>query len=151
MELLEPAPDLVDDVKLIVLEYVRNLAPLFITCKSEQLIIQISHPSDLQALCRVSKRWNHVATTQLYRHITINIKMPRSRLGLFEECMYRGALNNLRCTQSLNLYEVACSSDLDVYDQQGYLYEEFETMRQEAILRVLHLFPDNKLSSFRYA
>jgi hypothetical protein len=55
--------------------------------------------------------------------------------------MYRGALIHLRYTRSLSLYDV---------DEQGALAKETEAVRQEDILRVIHLFPDNRLSSFRY-
>jgi len=63
--------------------------------------------------------------------------------------MYRGAMSNLRFAQSLTMYEIARSPELSTSDGQNTV-EELETARQEDILRVLQLFPDNKLCSFRY-
>lgn len=130
-------PELVDDVKLIVLEHVRS-AQLLILYGTEKLCLQVLHVSDIQALCLVSKSWNHVATAHLYRYITIDIQSQESQLTCFEECMYRGAMSNLRFAQSLTIYETVCSPVIP------------EKPRQEDILRVLQLFPDNKLRSFRY-
>ncbi|KAH5287946.1 hypothetical protein HBI25_178750 [Parastagonospora nodorum] len=73
-----------------------------------------------------------------------------SQLACFEKCMYQGALNNLRFAKSLTLYEIACSPGLRASDWQGSGREP-ERARQEDILRVLKLFPNNRLCSLRYS
>jgi hypothetical protein len=146
MEPLWYTSELVDDVKLIVLEYVRSTQLLFCMALNS---FQVLHVSDIQALCLASKSWNHIATAHLYRHITINIQSQESQLACFEECMLGGAMSNLRFAQSLTMYETACFPELSTSDGQNPV-EELETARQEDILRLLQLFPDNKLCSFRY-
>jgi hypothetical protein len=63
--------------------------------------------------------------------------------------MYQGALSNLRFAKSLTLYEITCSPGLRASDWQGSGREP-ERARQEDVLRVLKLFPDNRLCSLRY-
>lgn len=114
-------------------------------------------PSDLQALCLVSRSWRHVATASLYRDVVLDTRVLNSQLLHFEQCLQRGALRNLRYTRSLHLcdfasifglidssYDSSNEEPLDVRDKDAL------DARYEVILRVLRLFPEHKLTTFRY-
>ncbi|KAL5116569.1 hypothetical protein ACEQ8H_005565 [Pleosporales sp. CAS-2024a] len=85
---------LVEDVRLLVLEH-------------------LLHPSDLRALCHVSRSWNRVATPNLYSHVTLDISSSHGQLAQFEACLSSNqrALQHLTFTRSLLLYEVKSQVD----------------------------------------
>ncbi|KAF1911901.1 hypothetical protein BDU57DRAFT_91241 [Ampelomyces quisqualis] len=106
-------------------------------------------PSYLQAPCLVFTSWNHVAAASLYKGVMLDIRLQDSQLLRCEQCLQIGALEQLRHIQSLNLSGSAANLDL-LADSEERESELAECARQDAILRLLQLLPDNKISSFRY-
>jgi hypothetical protein len=125
-----------------------NSPPLALLIRSAQ----ISIPPDLQSLCLVSREWNFVATEFLYKKIFLHSRGEHDQLLRFENCLRIGATKFLRHTRSLSLY------DTTLFDERclryKYAYREEGAMdeiiaRQEAILRVMQLFPQHRLITFR--
>jgi hypothetical protein len=109
--------------------------------------VQVKQPSDLQALCLVSKEWNYVATESLYKTIVINIDVHNGQVGTFEECVRRGASRSLRYARSLSVYYFQQEIDRELKSETRRNTEIFE--RSQAIMRVLRLIPENNLHTFR--
>lgn len=143
--------DLVEDVKRIVLEYVRSPRQATAQGFLHWYYVQIRLPSDLQTLCLVSKEWNHVATEILYSNIAVDIQPYKGQLELFEKCLHHGASASLRYTRSLSLYDTTTAHDwVEKYEGLEARRKAELSARQEAILRVLQTIPENRLYTFRY-
>lgn len=111
-------------------------------------------PSDLQALCLVSKDWNVVAKERLYTDIALDIRFHIGQLATFEQCLHRGALNHLRFARGLSLYDAPVYTKLATAEDHdkttgGLIALQLLERRQAILSRILRLFPENRLDTFR--
>lgn len=114
--------------------------------------MKITIPSDLRSLYLASKRWNHAATVALYRKIVLDTSLPLDQLEKFEQCMHRGALKHLKDARDLTLYDASAIGEQKIRGQpRARGSSQAISKTQEAVLRVLKLFPNNRMTTFRYA
>jgi hypothetical protein len=102
----------------------------------------------------VSKDWNFVAKERLYTDIFLDIRFHIGQHANFEQCLHRGALDHLRFARSLSLYDAPVyskSATVENYDDAvgGPVAFELFERRQVTLLRILKLFPENKLYTFQ--
>jgi hypothetical protein len=88
----------------------------------------------------------------LYKSIFLHSRGEHDQLLQFENCLRIGATKFLRHTRSLRLYDTTffdewCLMYKYVYREEGAMDEIIA--RQETILRVIQLFPQHRLITFR--